>query len=203
MVGNLPRASHLLHRIRLQPHWRSASRRHRPSSRAATVNALLDVDGLVTHFEAGGEVTEAVRDVSFQIHPGETVCLVGESGSGKSVTGLSILGLLPDSARHPNGTITLSSGGTSELSLLDAEEETLQKVRGARISMIFQEPMTCLNPVLTIGEQLMEPLELHLGLLGEAARNRARELLELVEMPEPERRLDEYPHRLSGGQRQR
>ncbi|NIP14438.1 MAG: ATP-binding cassette domain-containing protein, partial [Pseudomonadales bacterium] len=164
---------------------------------------MLNVDHLVTRFESGGEATDAVRDVSFEIRPGETVCLVGESGSGKSVTGLSILGLLPDSAVHPNGTITLSASGRPEVSLLEAEEETLQKVRGARISMIFQEPMTCLNPVLTIGEQLMEPLELHLGLMGEAARNRAVELLELVEMPEPERRLDEYPHRLSGGQRQR
>jgi peptide/nickel transport system ATP-binding protein len=167
------------------------------------VSALLKVDHLVTRFESGGEATDAVRDVSFEIKPGETVCLVGESGSGKSVTGLSILGLLPDSTVHPNGTITLSTSGRPEVSLLEAKEETLQKVRGARISMIFQEPMTCLNPVLTIGEQLVEPLELHLGLMGEAARNRAVDLLELVEMPEPERRLDEYPHRLSGGQRQR
>ncbi len=168
------------------------------------MTTLLRVENLVTQFESADSVTTAVQDVSFDIHPGETVCLVGESGSGKSVTGLSILGLLDEAAVHPSGHITLAEqDGTGELSLLGAEENQLQKIRGAHISMIFQEPMTCLNPVLTIGEQLMEPMELHLGLVGEAARTRALELLQEVEMPDPERRLDEYPHRLSGGQRQR
>jgi len=137
--------------------------------------------------------------VSFKIFPGETLCLVGESGSGKSVTGLSILGLLPASASHPSGTVTLSD----QVSLLGASEETMQTVRGVRISMIFQEPMTCLNPVLTIGEQIVEALELHLGMEGEVARARALDLLTQVEIPDPAQRMDDYPHRLSGGQRQR
>ncbi len=168
------------------------------------MSALLRVEQLVTRFGSGTNATTAVESVSFEIHRGETVCLVGESGSGKSVTGLSVLGLLGDSATHPTGTVTLAAqDGGAPLSLLGAPEALLQEVRGARIAMIFQEPMTCLNPVLTIGEQLMEPLELHLGLTGAPARARALELLEQVEMPDPERRLDEYPHRLSGGQRQR
>jgi len=166
------------------------------------VTPLLRVAGLVTQFGTGAGAARVVEDVSFDVAAGETVCLVGESGSGKSVTGLSILGLLGDAASHPGGSVTLTENG-AEISLLGAPENLLQQVRGARISMVFQEPMTCLNPVLTIGEQLIEPLELHLGLVGEAARLRALELLRLVEMPEPERRLDEYPHRLSGGQRQR
>lgn len=166
------------------------------------MSALLTVDGLVTQFESADATTVAVQGVSFEIMPGETVCLVGESGSGKSVTGLSILGLLDEAAVHPSGSIVLTND-QQPMELLHAPEPQLQDVRGARISMIFQEPMTCLNPVLTIGEQLMEPLELHLGLVGEAARTRALELLQQVEMPDPERRLDEYPHRLSGGQRQR
>ena len=172
------------------------------------MSVLLQVDDLVTRFDSRDTSTLAVEGVTFEIKSGETVCLVGESGSGKSVTGLSILGLLPDSAVHPSGhvmfdTASQTPAGSGSINLLAAPEHQLQTVRGAKISMIFQEPMTCLNPVLTIGEQLMEPLELHLGLIGDAARERAIELLTQVEMPDPERRLDEYPHRLSGGQRQR
>lgn len=172
------------------------------------MTVLLQVEDLATRFDARETSTLAVKGVTFDINPGETVCLVGESGSGKSVTGLSILGLLPDSAEHPSGKIILDApsetrSAPGKIDLLAAPENLLQTVRGARISMIFQEPMTCLNPVLTIGEQLMEPLELHLGLVGDAARERAIELLTQVEMPEPERRMTEYPHRLSGGQRQR
>jgi peptide/nickel transport system ATP-binding protein len=167
---------------------------------------LLNVENLHTQFGQHEDVVKAVRGVSFTIEPGETLCLVGESGSGKSVTGLSIMGLLPDTASHPDGTVSFNSSHDEtirDVSLLNAPPEVMQKIRGARISMIFQEPMTALNPVLTIGDQLMEPLAMHLGLTGEAARARAVELLEQVEMPEPERRLTEYPHRLSGGQRQR
>jgi len=167
---------------------------------------LLDVRGLCTRFGEGPSAVDAVDDVSFQIQPGETFCLVGESGSGKSVTGLSLLGLLPaESASHPAGEAWFSShrSGEAPVDLLSAGPEHLQRLRGSRIAMIFQEPMTALNPVFTIGEQLMEPLQLHLGLSEEEARPRALELLEQVHMPDPARRLQEYPHRLSGGQRQR
>jgi len=167
---------------------------------------LIDVRGLCTRFGEGPSAVDAVQDVSFQIEPGETFCLVGESGSGKSVTGLSLLGLLPaEAASHPAGEAWFNSrrGGDAPVNLLSAGPERQQRIRGSRISMIFQEPMTALNPVLTIGEQLMEPLQLHLGLSEAQARPRALELLEQVRMPAPARRLREYPHRLSGGQRQR
>lgn len=171
------------------------------------MSLLLSVENLRTEFHSAQSITVAVDDVSFEINAGETVCLVGESGSGKSVTGLSILGLLPDTASHPSGTVTLAGKGNDDknepLSLLGAPESLLQTVRGVRISMIFQEPMTCLNPVLTIGEQISEALELHLGLEGKAASARVLELLTQVEIPDPEQRLNDYPHRLSGGQRQR
>ena len=166
---------------------------------------LLRVTDLVTQFGTAPDTTVAVNDVSFEIHPGETLCLVGESGSGKSVTGLSILGLLPTTATHPSGSIALAArtGEKPNIALLGATEAVMQSVRGVRISMIFQEPLTCLNPVLTIGEQISEALELHLGLEGPAARQRVLDLLTEVDIPNPEQRIDDYPHRLSGGQRQR
>ena len=179
------------------------------------MNSLLTVEDLATEFHSAQSTTVAVSGVSFEIAAGETVCLVGESGSGKSVTGLSILGLLPTSATHPSGKVLLARKSSASksaatatdqsqpLSLLGAPEALLQTIRGVRISMIFQEPLTCLNPVLTIGEQIREALELHLGLEGDAARQRVLELLSQVEIPEPEQRFDDYPHRLSGGQRQR
>lgn len=169
------------------------------------MSPLLSVDNLVTEFRSQQGATTAVKGVSFHIDPGETVCLVGESGSGKSVTGLSILGLLADTASHPRGEIRLTAAAPDEPdhSLLDAPDSLLQTIRGARIAMIFQEPLTCLNPVLTIGEQIIEVLQLHLGMEGAIARERALSLLEQVEIPDPDQRMDDYPHRLSGGQRQR
>lgn len=167
---------------------------------------LLAIRDLETQFGAGEQASLAVRGISFELYPGETYCLVGESGSGKSVTGLSMVGLLPDLANHPSGAITFYSSAReadSPISILDSEESVLEKLRGSRISMIFQEPMTALNPVQTIGEQIMETMSLHLGLEGEAARAKALDLLAQVELPDPEVRISEYPHRLSGGQRQR
>lgn len=167
---------------------------------------LIAIEKLETQFGDGDRATQAVRGITFELFPGETYCLVGESGSGKSVTGLSMVGLLPDLANHPSGSIIFYPGVDQEdpeLSILGANAAVLEKIRGSRISMIFQEPMTALNPVQTIGEQLTETMSLHLGLEGQAARQKALELLDQVELPDPETRILDYPHRLSGGQRQR
>ena len=156
---------------------------------------LLVVDDLAVSF---GPV-EAVKSVSFTLNKGETLALVGESGSGKSVTALSILQLLPyPRARHPKGSIRLDG-----VELVGAPERTLRSVRGARIAMVFQEPMTSLNPLHSIAAQVGEVLELHLGLRGAPLRARVIELLSLVGIPQPEKRLSALPHELSGGQRQR
>ncbi|WP_435106001.1 ABC transporter ATP-binding protein [Arhodomonas sp. AD133] len=159
---------------------------------------LLQVDDLHVDFHLPTGVVEAVRGVSFDIRRGETVALVGESGSGKSVTSQSILRLLPDMARHPKGAIRYHGDD-----LLKAPLKHLRAVRGNRIAMIFQEPMTSLNPVQRVGAQIEESLGLHRGLKGQPARQRVQELLELVGIPEPQRRARSYPHELSGGQRQR
>jgi microcin C transport system ATP-binding protein len=161
--------------------------------------ALLEVRDLSVTFGAGANAVEAVKRVSFTIARGETVALVGESGSGKSVTALSVLQLLPyPMARHPSGSIRFR--GTE---LVGAPARELLSVRGNRVSMIFQEPMTSLNPLHTIERQVNEVLILHKGLGREAARKRTLELLKQVGIPEAEKRLDAYPHQLSGGQRQR
>jgi len=160
---------------------------------------LLAIRDLSASFDTPGGEVHAARHVSFEIAPGETVGLVGESGSGKSVTALSILQLLPyPIARHPSGSIRFQGQ-----ELLGAPEATLRQVRGNRIAMIFQEPMTSLNPLHTIEKQINEVLFVHKGLGRGAARARTVELLRLVGLPEAERRLDAYPHQLSGGQRQR
>ncbi len=160
---------------------------------------LLTVRNLSVEFRQGGGATPAVRGVSFDIARGETMALVGESGSGKSVTALSILQLLPyPMARHPSGSIRFN-----DTELVRADEATLRAVRGNRIAMIFQEPMTSLNPLHTIEQQVNEALFLHKGLDRAAARRRTLELLRLVGIPKPEARLGAYPHELSGGQRQR
>ncbi|GAA4248801.1 ABC transporter ATP-binding protein [Azospirillum formosense] len=160
---------------------------------------LLQVRNLHVEFRSGGGAMHAVKGVSFDIAKGETLALVGESGSGKSVTALSILQLLPyPMARHPHGSIRFR--GTE---LVGAEEKVLRNVRGDRIAMIFQEPMTSLNPLHSIERQINETLFLHKGLSRAAARKRTLELLRLVGLPNPEKRLNAYPHELSGGQRQR
>ena len=163
------------------------------------MTALLAVRDLSVSFAVDGGEVEAVRHVSFDIGRGESVALVGESGSGKSVTALSIMQLLPyPTARHPSGSIRLSGE-----ELVGAPEAMMQQVRGDRIAMIFQEPMTSLNPLHTIEKQVNEVLRVHKRLSRSAARARTLELLRLVGLPEAERRLDAYPHQLSGGQRQR
>jgi microcin C transport system ATP-binding protein len=160
---------------------------------------LLAVKDLSVAFRQAGSETLAVDRVSFEIGKGETVALVGESGSGKSVTALSIMKLLPyPAARHPSGTIHFKGQ-----ELLAMPEEKIRQVRGNDITIIFQEPMTSLNPLHTIEKQIGEILLLHRGIAGEAARRRTLELLTQVGLPDPEQRLGSYPHQLSGGQRQR
>jgi oligopeptide/dipeptide ABC transporter ATP-binding protein len=161
--------------------------------------ALLRIDDLRVRFRTRAGDVEAVNGASYEILPGETVAVVGESGSGKSVTALAILGLLPSPPASIDGGRVLFRGED----LLRASPERLRALRGNQISMIFQEPMTSLNPVFSVGNQIAESLELHRGLDGDQALREAAGLLELVGIPEPERRLDEYPHQLSGGMRQR
>jgi microcin C transport system ATP-binding protein len=171
----------------------------RSTSRGSMSEPLLDVRDLAVEFRAGGGTVQAVRGVSFSLAKGETLALVGESGSGKSVSALSILQLLPyPVAHHPRGSIRFAGK-----ELLGAKEPVLREVRGDRIAMVFQEPMTSLNPLHTIERQVNETLFLHKGLTRQAARRRTLELLRLVGLPEPEKRLNAYPHELSGGQRQR
>jgi len=160
--------------------------------------ALLDVQNLRVHFRTADGVNRAVDNLSFQVGEGETLAIVGESGCGKSVTSMAILRLLPEPPAHIDGVIRFQ--GRDLLALSEAE---LRKVRGNSISMVFQEPMTSLNPVLSVGFQIAETLRLHQGLDKRAAAARAQEMLRLVEIPAPERRLHEYPHQLSGGMRQR
>jgi microcin C transport system ATP-binding protein len=160
---------------------------------------LLEVKDLSVAFSQGGRTTTAVDRLSFTINKGETLALVGESGSGKSVSALSILKLLPyPSASHPSGSVMFKGE-----ELLDADERDLRRVRGNDITMIFQEPMTSLNPLHTVERQIGEILELHQNLKGDAARSRIIDLLTKVGIREPETRLLDYPHQLSGGQRQR
>jgi oligopeptide/dipeptide ABC transporter ATP-binding protein len=160
---------------------------------------LLEVRGLHTEFRTGAGVVRAVDGVSYSVEAGETVAIVGESGSGKSVGALSILRLIPD----PPGRITAGEIRFAGRDLAQLSEAEMRQVRGNEIGMVFQEPMTSLNPVLTIGRQITETLEQHRGLDRAAAQRRAVELLGLVGIADPKRRLEQYPHQLSGGMRQR
>ncbi|WP_235726500.1 ABC transporter ATP-binding protein [Methylocaldum szegediense] len=174
------------------------SERLEPGAEQRAANALLSVSDLHVSFRQGAELVPAVSGVSFHIDKGETFALVGESGSGKSVTALSVLRLLPHNARILKGRVML--GNTD---LFGLPEYAMGAIRGLRIGIIFQDPMSSLNPVMTVGRQIGEVLRLQRGLQGQAARKRALELLDNVGLPNPERHLDEYPHQLSGGMRQR
>ena len=165
---------------------------------------LLTVTDLKTYFRTDDGVVRAVDGVSFHVDQGETLGIVGESGSGKSVSALSIMRLIP----QPPGEIQPGSRivfdcERGEEDLAKADERRMRQIRGNDIAMIFQEPMTSLNPVFRVGDQIMESLELHQRLSGRAARAKAIEMLRLVGIPSPEQRVDEYPHQLSGGMRQR
>jgi peptide/nickel transport system ATP-binding protein len=160
---------------------------------------LLEIENLQTFFHTEDKVVRAVDDVSLKIFPGHTLGVVGESGSGKSVTSLSVMKLLPpETARIHQGKISFLGRD-----LVHVPQKDMREIRGAEISMIFQEPMTSLNPVFTVGDQVMEPIMLHEGLDKDAARARCLELFREVDIPDPERRIDSYPHEMSGGQKQR
>ncbi|MDR4308254.1 ABC transporter ATP-binding protein [Chelatococcus sambhunathii] len=159
---------------------------------------LLEVDRLQTHFRTPDGVNRAVDGVSFHVDKGETLAVVGESGCGKSVTAMSIMRLIPEPPGKSAGEVRFEGRD-----LLKLPEKEMKKIRGDDISMIFQEPMTSLNPVLKVGKQISESLRLHQGLDRAAAAEKAVEMLRLVGIPEPKRRAGEYPHQLSGGMRQR
>ena len=167
----------------------------------AAVNAktVLEVEGLKTYFFVRQGIVKAVDDISFSLKAGEKLAIVGESGCGKSMTALSILRLVPD----PPGRIVAGSVRLEGRDLLKLSDADMRRVRGNQISMIFQEPMTSLNPVLSIGNQISEAVMLHQNLTRGDAFDRAVEMLKLVKIPEPARRAREYPHQLSGGMRQR
>lgn len=160
---------------------------------------LLNVSNLTTRFHTRNGIVRAVEDVSFSVDKGQTVGIVGESGSGKSVTCYSLIGLIP----QPPGKIHAGQAMFDGTDLLQASENQLRSIRGKRVSMIFQDPMTSLNPFLKISTQLTEPLEIHEGIKGKEALHRAIDALAEVGIPEPEKRIQSYPHEFSGGMRQR
>jgi peptide/nickel transport system ATP-binding protein len=162
-------------------------------------DALLAIRGLSVHFKTNGGVGRAVDTVDLCIAPGETLGLVGESGCGKTVTAMAVMGLVPS----PPGRVTGEAVRFDGLNLLDADSETRRRIRGRDMGMIFQEPMTALNPVLTIGRQVAEPLMVHLGLSKRDALAKAARWLDRVRIPSAKSRLTAYPHELSGGMRQR
>jgi peptide/nickel transport system ATP-binding protein len=168
------------------------------------MNPIVSIRNLSIDFETEGETTKAVKNISFDVHRGEIVGIVGESGSGKSVTSLSILQLLPSPpAKYPNGEILFFQDGFEVLDLLHCSKKVIQEIRGHKIGMIFQEPMTSLNPVITCGKQVMETLQLHKKISSEKAKQQTIEWFEKVKLPEPLITFKKYPHQLSGGQKQR
>ncbi|HVZ09544.1 ABC transporter ATP-binding protein [Rhodopila sp.] len=160
---------------------------------------VLEVSGLSTVFHTRGGTVRAVQDMSFSVEPGELLAVVGESGCGKTMMALSLMRLIPS----PPGKIVAGSVRVAGTDLLTLDEAAMRKARGSEIAMIFQEPMTALNPLLTVGRQISEMVALHENVSGKAARERAVEMLHHVRIPEPRRRAGEYPHQMSGGMRQR
>jgi peptide/nickel transport system ATP-binding protein len=163
---------------------------------------LLEVKDLSIEFIANGHITPAVKNISFEVFPGEITAIVGESGSGKSVTSLAIMRLLPDQAKL-TGRVIFSNNDGATIDLLHCAEKNINATRGKEISMIFQEPMTSLNPVFTCGFQVVEALQTHLQISASQAREKTIELFQQVNLPDPPAMLDRYPHQLSGGQKQR
>lgn len=164
---------------------------------------LLSVQNLSIDFQKSGEMHPAVEDISFDILPGEVVALVGESGSGKTITSLSILQLLDEAAIISKGSIYFSENGTHQVDLLNLTDKDIRKIRGNKISMIFQEPMTSLNPVKTCGDQVLEAITTHQKMGYASAKKKVIELFHQVQLPEPETIFKRYPHQISGGQKQR
>jgi peptide/nickel transport system ATP-binding protein len=165
---------------------------------AETASPVLAIKDLTVELPAGSDRPCAIQDISFSVGPGEIVCMVGESGSGKSVTAQSVMGLLPREVQAKSGEVLLESED-----VLRATPARLRSLRGTRMAMIFQEPMTALNPVMTVGAQIAEVLEIHTALSESDRRQRVLEIMRAVQLPEPERLIDTYPHQISGGQRQR
>ncbi|MCC7080493.1 MAG: ABC transporter ATP-binding protein [Burkholderiales bacterium] len=172
---------------------------HTTETRPAAHEYALEADSLRTYFYTRGGIVKAVDDVSFKLGRGETLGIVGESGCGKSITALTLMRLIP----NPPGRIVGGSVRVDGRDLLQLDEEAMRAIRGNEISMIFQEPMTSLNPVITVGRQIGEALILHQGMSKKEALARSIEMLRLVRIPEPTQRVQEFPHQLSGGMRQR
>jgi oligopeptide transport system ATP-binding protein len=177
----------------------STATRNRSGSNGHGVEPLLEVKNLKTQFFTQDGVVKAVEDVSFYVMPGETLGVVGESGSGKSITGLSVMRLIP----NPPGKIVNGEVIFEGQDLLKLNDDQIRRIRGNQIAMIFQDPMTSLNPVLTINRQISEALQLHMGMSKDQAKARSIELLRMVGIPNAEERIDQYPHQFSGGMRQR
>lgn len=175
-----------------------------PSNHNLNMSSLLEIKNLRTYLNTSEGTLKAVHDVSLTIERGQVCALVGESGCGKSMTALSILRLVPEPpGKIVSGQIFFHAENQKQVNLLDLSEEQMRQVRGNQIAMIFQEPMTSLNPVFTVGNQIMEAIKLHQKVGRQEARLRAIEMLKKVGIPNPETRIDDYPHQMSGGMRQR